>query len=259
MKFMSSRALLCLIFFCGIIFFFSGTPAAVVPGNAENPVYTAFRASGAGTGEIKVVGWAEINREFMSVDGLETIIQKSVETLGGGREIKRETRAGDFVNRASSQVKLKNNYSHNLSLTAQSLNSYSGNRYGSPRSYLVGSLKGKGKPGALDRCRGQIEKMFKEYGACPVVSMEVRGVLEGNLSSEEKKLVVQKILRSVDAYGARGFDKGDIVTVSAYSPLITDYVRVAGRKVNLHIALRYYGQEKRTHVIVGSPLLDGEY
>lgn len=225
----------------------------------ENPIYAVFCSSGGTLREIKVCGWAKLNNELMSIPQLEKIVNAGKERLDGGRETYRENVSNKYLRGVTKEFESENNVYQKLTVTAQSLNAYPGTENSSPQSYVLIDFRGRGKPELLDFWKDKVEKFFKLENTHPSLSISVCGVLEGNLSPKQSREIIRKMLHIVGARQVEYLIDDKYCSVSAYTPLIADYVTAGGRKINLNLALRYHEIEGLTYVEVGSPLLDGEY
>ncbi|MGI9952093.1 YwmB family TATA-box binding protein [Moorellaceae bacterium AZ2] len=130
-------------------------------------------------------------------------------------------------------------------------------------TYLL--LQWKGCPGegtvasTLKQWVQQAYRAFGEFQAGPRLTYTVTGQIPGRLSPEERRRRAAAVLQALQASPAEGIEDEEMLSLSAYSPLLPQYLEVSGRRVNLQVALRYHLSSGTTYLHIGSPLLGGEY
>ncbi|MCG0278553.1 MAG: YwmB family TATA-box binding protein [Thermanaeromonas sp.] len=146
-----------------------------------------------------------------------------------------------------------------LYLSVQSLKDLSGKG----ETYLLlsweGSIGERGIAELLQQWQEQAVKVFQRSAAEPRFTYLVIGRIPGYLSLEERKQRVQTVLSAFEATKIEGLEEEELVSITAYSPLLPQKVEVAGQKANLNVALRFHSTDNTTYLYLGSPLLGGEY
>jgi hypothetical protein len=56
-----------------------------------------------------------------------------------------------------------------------------------------------------------------------------------------------------------GIRDGSLISLSAYSPLLKDSIKVRGKRVNINLAARYSAFEDKTYIWLASPVITTEY
>jgi|GEM_PF-570578 len=146
-----------------------------------------------------------------------------------------------------------------LFLSVQSLKDLSGRG----ETYLLlsweGSIGEKGIAERVQEWQEQARKVFEGHQVEPRFTYMITGRIPGYLSLEERKKRAEAVLSAFKATKIEGLEEEELVSITAYSPLLPQKVEVAGRKANLNVALRFHTTDNTTYLYLGSPLLAGEY
>lgn len=67
------------------------------------------------------------------------------------------------------------------------------------------------------------------------------------------------ILDGAKAKKVNGMSEKNLISVSAYSPLIDNNIEIEGRKINMNLALRYNAFEDKTYIWLATPVITIEY
>ncbi len=87
-----------------------------------------------------------------------------------------------------------------------------------------------------------------------------KGSYDGQITEQEMKRVTIKTLQATNtAFVEGGFIRENFQTTSGYNKAIKDHITTGRNKVNLNIAIKYNGDEDKTYVILGTPLIYGDY
>ncbi|MGB9662497.1 MAG: YwmB family TATA-box binding protein [Moorellaceae bacterium] len=111
----------------------------------------------------------------------------------------------------------------------------------------------------LSRWEGLAAGVFHRYRTEPCLTYSLTAQIPGYLSREERRRRAEAVLAALEADQVEGLEDAEMVSLSAYTPLLPQYVEVTGREVNLNVALRYHSTDDITYLHIGSPLLGGEY
>lgn len=104
-----------------------------------------------------------------------------------------------------------------------------------------------------------LTNVVKRYGMNPDINICITGSLKGNLEDSELETVCAKIFDSARANRVEGMRDKGLISVSAFSPAISNAVRVNGKQVNLNVAVRYNSYEGRTYIWLATPVITTEY
>lgn len=111
----------------------------------------------------------------------------------------------------------------------------------------------------LDETRKKVEAVFRKFGISPKVNSCITGSFDGKLSYQEMNDISRFVFEGVKARKVEGLNDKNLISVSAYSPQISNYIKVSGKKVNLNLALRYNSFEDRTYIWLATPVITIEY
>ncbi len=135
---------------------------------------------------------------------------------------------------------------------------------------IVGNKTGKGDKyitidatetinGSALLLRDGIESVFKDHGLKAVVNSCITGTYDGNLQDSQLENICRKILNDSDAKKVESLRQENIISVSAFSPMIEDRLSIDGKNINLSLAIRYNKQENKTYLWVATPVVNTEY
>lgn len=104
-----------------------------------------------------------------------------------------------------------------------------------------------------------VTSVLDKYGIDHEINISITGSVEGKLDDEEMTDIFDKAMRSASAFRVEGISDNGLVSVSAFSPQISETVAAAGKMVNLNIAARYNALENKTYIWIASPVITTEY
>ena len=91
------------------------------------------------------------------------------------------------------------------------------------------------------------------------LSYYLTGELPGRRSGEEMEALAKKALAAVRGRIVEGMWDDDLVSITAYTSLVDQYLTVDGERFNLNIAVRYDEYHEKTVLWAGFPLIHGSY
>jgi hypothetical protein len=112
---------------------------------------------------------------------------------------------------------------------------------------------------SLITTKGGVERVLKKHNIVPKVSSCISGYVEGKLESKKIEEVYTKIFKTISARKVEGIRDGNLLSVSAYSPLLRDSIKVDGRKINFNLAARYNSYDNKTYIWLATPIIEIEY
>lgn len=135
---------------------------------------------------------------------------------------------------------------------------------------IVGNKSGKGDKyitvdatetinGSALLLRNKIERVFNDHGLKAVVNSCITGTYDGNLQDSQLENICRKILNDSDAKKVESLRQENIISVSAFSPMIKDKLSIDGKNINLSLAIRYNKLENKTYLWVATPVVNTEY
>jgi len=133
-----------------------------------------------------------------------------------------------------------------------------GNKSGAGDKYITIDAIGA-EDGAALLLRDKIEKVFSSHGMETVVNSCITGTYDGNLQDTQLENICRKILNESEAKKVDSLRQENIISVSAFSPIIRDKLSIDGKNVNLSLAIRYNKIENKTYLWVATPIVNAEY
>jgi len=126
-------------------------------------------------------------------------------------------------------------------------------------SHLIIDVTGTPNREKAGKIEETVKKICKKYGLVPDINYCITGYFEGKLDTGALNDVCRKAFRAAGAEKVDGIKDNNLISLTAYSPDINNYVRVDGSRVNLNLAVRYNSYEKRTYIWLATPLIAIEY
>ncbi|NLH95777.1 MAG: hypothetical protein GX477_00320 [Clostridiaceae bacterium] len=123
---------------------------------------------------------------------------------------------------------------------------------------LISLLDISGEP-APARYAEAMSSVLEKHGIGHEINITVVGFVEGKLDDDETADVFDRAMKSAGALRIEGMDDNGLVSISAFSPNISGYLRTGGKKVNFSMASRYNSFEDRTYIWIASPVITAEY
>jgi hypothetical protein len=112
---------------------------------------------------------------------------------------------------------------------------------------------------AAARSASRIADILEHYGVEPEVNISIIGSLEGQLSEKEVEELCGRAFDSISADKVEGINDDGLISISAFSPSISEAIRVNGRRVNVNMASRYNSFEGKTYIWLATPVIMTEY
>lgn len=101
-----------------------------------------------------------------------------------------------------------------------------------------------------------LEKAMKELGAESIsVTLELTGEQEGEIPLGSKDTLTDTLLKSLGARSVYENRENSYYTVYAYTGLISEYIVVEGKKINVQVALLYDKEKDVTSIFLATPIM----
>ena len=133
-----------------------------------------------------------------------------------------------------------------------------GSKSGSGDKYITIDATGA-EGGTALLLRDKIEEVIRKHGQEAIVNSCITGTYDGNLQDTQLESICRKILNESDAKKVDSLRQENVISVSAFSPMIKDKLNIDGRNVNLSLASRYNKLENETYLWVATPIVNTEY
>ncbi|WP_024832975.1 YwmB family TATA-box binding protein [Ruminiclostridium josui] len=211
----------------------------------------AFNYSGAKMLVNDVYFFARASDKYKTVSELSKVCEDVFKTLEISKYSKNTT-SSDYLAKTDMQGTTKDG------VKISAMASIVGNKSGNRDKYITIDATEAGDGKAL-LLREKIEDVFKRHKLKAEINSCITGTYEGNLKDEQLENICRKILNESSAKKIDSFRQQNEISVSAFSPLIGDKLRIGGKNVNLGIAFRYNKLENRTYLWVATPVVNAEY
>lgn len=221
----------------------------------ENTLVKTFANSGA-----ELVSWEIyfrgkiIDDEYNSVEDLEYFAEEFTRHLG-------ITEKKSFYNKGLPQnlihiVDIEGNFNDSKAIISINLEKTYDK---SIEKHIYVSITNNGNNFNIEETRKKVQTIFNEYGIIPKTNICIIGSFDGRLTNDELAEVCENILQSANARKVEEMKEPNILSISAYSSRIENFIQSAGKKVNVNLAIRYNSYEERTYIWLASPIIETEY
>lgn len=211
----------------------------------------AFNASGAKMVINELYFFVRGNDEYKDLQSLTNVCEEVFKALDITDYSKNSTSSDSLVKTDYSGVT-----KDGVKISAMA--SIVGNKSGTGDKYITVNAN-ETVSGAALLLREKIEKVFTGRNLKPIVNSCITGTYEGNLQDAQLENICRKILDDSDARKVDSLRQENIISVSAFSPMIKDKLSIDGKDINLSLAIRYNKLENKTYLWVATPVVNTEY
>lgn len=226
--------------------------------NIESPESTlvkCFNNSGAKVVSSEMYFWGKVEDE--KYNDFSELIRLSKDIMD---EIKGESREKVLEKTVSNDYIKEVELSTSVGDTAISVVSQIRNdRNDKPERFISVRFLRELSVNDMDVTRKKVISVLSEYGIDAQVNSCITGSFEGKLTDKQMNEVSKAIFKGAGARKVEGIRDRNLISVSAYSPVINDYIKVDDNKVNLNLAIRYNAVEDRTYIWLATPVISTEY
>ena len=241
-----------LVFLAVILLFVSRQPGRAL--EATDALEVLLQSSGATVtaGEIQYL--ASLEDRYLSMNELEGILIDVARILGlKGEEIVRSEGktyrvldvTGETAAGPSAHIVVQSNPG-DTKLGAK------------PQSYLLVVCRDK-SPQRIKELATRLETLLRPIAPGGQVSYYLTGELQGKHTLAEMSKLAEGALESVSAKVIEGIWEEEMVSLTAYTPLIARHFGTGERRFNLNLAVCYDNYKNRTVLWAGFPLIHTPY
>ena len=112
---------------------------------------------------------------------------------------------------------------------------------------------------SLNQMAIAIKDYLTDIGLKPKINESIIGCFEGKPATKELNKQFSELFKYMKAKKNNVIKESNYVSITAYSPMITRYVEINGKRTNVNIALRYNSYEHKTYIWLSSPVINKEY
>ncbi len=126
--------------------------------------------------------------------------------------------------------------------------------YNQEKYYLMVDIKlDKGLESTM-QYRKLVEDICERYGVNCSVNVCFSGVVDGNISIENRKNISDRLLKQLGAKEVQSRKTMDMFTVYAYDKNEKSYIMLGKKKVNINISMEYDENKDETQVYLAVPI-----
>lgn len=243
-----SMAVSAIIFSLYCLIIFSGTPIS----SQGELLSAAFDQSGAKVVRSEIYGWGNLSGPYGGWKELEELALNICRDLGAAGDKRISTQQEPVQ-----KIEVTGVTSDDVQIA---VNVQVSNTSGNPgeRIISVGLKKDLSKEG-LEEVRRRVADILGGYGIKPKVNSLITGSYEGKLDYAVLNEKLTHALNGIEAGEVDGVREDSLISLSAYTPHLRDYIKVNGRKMNVNFAARYNSFEDKTFIWFASPVIAIEY
>jgi hypothetical protein len=216
-------------------------------------LHRAFAGTEAEVEGYSIHNWSVIDKEYRSAEQLKTLgteLARTLDLVNGKEASQSESDQASYSLRGV----WKNGAEVALTLKSMKFQEQP------PQTVLVIRVdRETNELGDYSRNIEQVRETAKQAHAVPQISTCIKGLRTDRMEGGESYALVQKVFQKVKAKEMEGVRSDLVTSISGYSPLTKDYITTDGKKINLQVAVHYDTYQKKTRVLVGSPVVTIEY
>lgn len=105
----------------------------------------------------------------------------------------------------------------------------------------------------------KLKNNLKKYSKNIDIYSCISGFFEGKIDEKCYNNIVDNILYSLDAQKKDEMKDVNILSTTAYTEKLSDYIKYGEEKINVNASVRYSEYDDKTFVYIGTPLITLEY
>lgn len=224
----------------------------------EDVLIRAFRVSGASIVESNINIYSSSQNLFLDREGM----LRTVKALAGRMGLdfygsQRQEHFSDGYNQIT--VAGRDSSGHSVVLIGHSMDFASVDEEGGVETNIVLDISSDGNLQDLPGIKRKAKRAVEDFIQGARVTSCIVGSYEGRMDGEQMIEVIGSILEKVEAREIERTEYDGMISVSAYTPLIGEYLEVGENRININIAMRYNSFEGKTYIWLGSPVITLEY
>lgn len=236
----------------GIVIFVSMYHVVQFKNNQDegNLLFNTLKSSGATAGKVNMNGWKRIRAN--TTDDATSTLKQLARTLNRNKSIPPiESRHFKHSIETTTNVEISPGLKAKITIIETSMSTKV-----KGEQYLVLALEGDSTLKVLEFMEEIYDKVLGEGGQKSII---LTGFVEGYLSPPQKDTMIQRMVERAKVQKVEKLEDGPLVSVTGYTPNVHSMLTLAGKSVNINMALRYNSVQNRTMVYVGSPIITSEY
>lgn len=211
--------------------------------HATAPIYRAFKATGALATGYALNVWVELPTD------------RAGHPLGYAKTLAQGLHMPGMVKRQAGPGWIKDSVADTVgSVTTQVV----AERLATGATYIVVDRSVRGGLQALQENVAVLHRSLTPYGR-PHASVTLIGSVPGQLTTRRVRQLMAQALRAVNAVQIDAVKTREMVSVTAFSPLISETLMMQNRRIDLELAETFNPQSDQTEILVGSPVITVTY
>lgn len=216
-------------------------------------VKESFFATGAKYEYSNINAWAKVSDKFISFDKLNDYVEKAMKSMSIDKKYVKTSKI-ENDNFRQIDVEYEDKNSRQVSIVAQSIK----NGIKSETYVLVDEYLLNGYDDVLKE-RRLINGLYQSLKFRPRITTCFVGTFDGKLNKDKNSSIVKLVLDELNAKKVEGMEDENVLSVSAHSDKIKEYIEIGSEKINLNIAIRYSTFDNKTYIWVATPIIAIEY
>ena len=127
------------------------------------------------------------------------------------------------------------------------------------QSYLYINLVNKKQDSQINDIILKVKSLFDKYERNVEITTCIIGSIDGKLSGEYVKNTLPKIVHNLNGQIVDFYEDKELISYTAYTDGIEDYILAGDDRINLNIALRYNENDSKTLIWIGTPIITSGY
>jgi hypothetical protein len=249
-KFFYFIFLMLVLLFCSIYYFKIHVKSEI----PEITLYKSFESCGANVVNSEIYFWADLDSSYKNLEDIKLLTGNISNDLGIVNDEAYSKTINENDNVQGIEISGNDKNKSHVSIRAQLLKG----KKEAERSISISITDGLAVKSLLDK-RVKVIKVLDKFNIKPRVNSCVTGNFSGKLTDEQMNKVCQNIFAATHAKKVEGIRNENLISVSAYTPLIDDSIKVNKKNVNLNLAVRYNSYEDKTYIWLATPVISIEY
>ena len=219
------------------------------------PLNKAMEATGATTRQLGLNAWVELPRSDLTDEQITEFVTYVMGRLGYGPGQYDLTLSRSERHRVARAEALKNR--PHVVVIAQIV--YPIWEQKASQAYLSVMVEAEASDVAITEWNDKVQDSVKGLGGIPRITTCLVGWLDGKLEKDEWVSRLHNASNMVNTVVSTTMIQPGYASISGYSPALPDGIKIGDKHINVNMAIRYSPLDNRTYIIIGSPVISGEY
>lgn len=221
----------------------------------EMTLIKSFGNSGAQVVNSEIYFWSKVDNTYNDFEELKRLVENIADGLGVLKDsnFSEDIIRNDLMDKQEIKGVMDNDQVVSLNVRIDKKGKESVERV------VFGTITRDLSNDWLEDTSKKLTQVLRRYGISAELNTCIVGSYEGLLDDDRLDDIAKDILKGAEAKKIEGIRDDKLISVSAYSPSISDSIKVNGKKVNLNLAIRYNSNENKTYIWLATPVITKEY